>query len=96
MDESAPPPPEGTSGSSASRQGASPWQLMGLGVQFLGALLVCVAAGVWLDRRIGSGPWGVLGGLALAGGVFFRLVRPFLAGASGGKSGTPSGGRSAK
>lgn len=89
MDEVEPPGSPGAPGSTP--HAPSPWQLAGLGAQFLVALLLGVGGGAWLDRRLGSAPLGVLGGLVLAGAVFVRLVRPFLRNGARG----PGGGTSA-
>lgn len=81
MDESAHPGPPGRPGPPATRRTGrdpSPWALVGLGVQFLLALLGGIAGGGWVDRRFGSAPWGILGGVLLAGAVFVRLIRPYL------------------
>jgi len=81
MDESAPPDSPGLSGPPGTRKtkvDPSPWQLAGLGMQFLLVLLGGVAGGGWVDRRFGSAPWGILGGVLFAGAVFVRLVRPYL------------------
>lgn len=59
----------------------SPWALAGLGAQFFAAIFLFVTAGNWLDRRFGTSPWGLLGGLFFGGGGAFytsyrRLMRP--------------------
>jgi hypothetical protein len=84
MDESAPPVSPRATGRAGGRAGGpsrpepSPWRLVGLGGQLLVALWAGVSGGVWLDRRFGTGPWGMVGGVVFAGLVFARLVRPFL------------------
>lgn len=47
-----------------------------LGVQFAGAIILGVYAGLWADKRFGASPWGVLvgAGLGFAGG-FYSLYR---------------------
>lgn len=51
-----------------------------MGVEFIAAVGLCVAAGWWLDRRLGTSPWFMLGGLALgfAAGLYrlIGVVRP--------------------
>jgi hypothetical protein len=74
---------------SVPRPHPSPWQLAGAGMQLLVALLAGVGIGAWLDRRFGMSPVGVLGGVVLAGGVFVRLVRPFLSNGGGRPGGSP-------
>lgn len=48
----------------------------GLGAELLGALAVCGLPGIWLDKKLGTGPWltlvGVLLGIALG---LFQLIR---------------------
>jgi ATP synthase protein I len=50
-----------------------------VGFSFVLALVIGVAAGVWLDRHAGTSPWGVLGGFALgvAAGILnvYRATR---------------------
>jgi hypothetical protein len=97
MDEPAPPhhaehsPPSGRGPRGRPQPEPSPWRLVGLGGQFLVALLAGVFGGSWLDQRFGVGPWGMLGGLLFAGLVFARLIRPFLRdNAPAGSSSPPS------
>jgi F0F1-type ATP synthase assembly protein I len=59
----------------------SPWALAGLGMQFFMAILVFLYAGTWLDRRFGTAPLFLLGGVFLGGGGAFysgyrRLTAP--------------------
>jgi F0F1-type ATP synthase assembly protein I len=59
----------------------SPWALAGLGMQFFVAILLFVYAGNWLDRRLGSAPLFLLGGLFLGGGgSFWTAYRRLMAG----------------
>jgi F0F1-type ATP synthase assembly protein I len=54
----------------------SPWALAGLGMQFFAAVLFFVYAGSWLDRRFGTAPLFLLGGVFVGGGgVFYASVR---------------------
>ena len=51
-------------------------EFAGIGVQFALTLLVFVAAGVWLDRRLGTSPWLLLICVfAGAGGGFYSMIR---------------------
>ena len=51
-------------------------EFAGIGVQFALTLLVFVAAGVWLDRRLGTSPWLLLICVfAGAGGGFYSMFR---------------------
>ena len=53
-----------------------PNPMAGIGSQFAVTLLVCLFAGQWLDRRLGTGPWLMLVGMVVGGGVgFWTLVR---------------------
>lgn len=46
------------------------------GLQFALTFLVCGAIGWWLDRKFGSDPWLMIGGILLgAGGAMYSLVR---------------------
>jgi F0F1-type ATP synthase assembly protein I len=48
----------------------------GLGVQFAATLLLFVAAGIWLDRRLGTSPWLLIAGVLLGGsGAFYAILR---------------------
>jgi F0F1-type ATP synthase assembly protein I len=61
-----------------TRKGMSGSEFAGLGIQFAVTLVVFSLAGVWLDRRLGTSPWFliglVLGGFALAFWTMFRRV----------------------
>jgi F0F1-type ATP synthase assembly protein I len=51
-------------------------EFAGIGLQFAFTLLVFVAAGVWLDRRLGTSPWLVIVCVfAGAGGGFYSMIR---------------------
>ena len=52
-------------------------EFAGIGVQFALTILVFVAAGVWLDRKLGSSPWLLLicVFLGAAGGVYSMYRR---------------------
>lgn len=45
------------------------WRTVGelgtLGLSFVMALVIGTAAGLWVDRRFGTDPWGILVGFAL-------------------------------
>ena len=48
----------------------------GLGMQFAVTLLVFVAAGIWVDKRLGSEPWFLIAGVMLGGtGAFVAILR---------------------
>ncbi len=49
---------------------------MGLGVQFVVAILLFVYLGMWVDRKYGTAPWFLLTGTFVgAGGGFYSLYR---------------------
>ena len=58
-------------------QDAGPY--LGLAWQMLSAIVVFGGGGLWLDRRFGWTPWGVLGGMGLAfvaiGALLYRVLR---------------------
>jgi ATP synthase protein I len=56
---------EGTSG------GGSGSALMGLGLQFVIVILICLYAGMWLDRKLGSAPWMLVLGVAVGASAGF-------------------------
>ena len=68
----APPPApsaDGTAGGSVGR-------FLGLGVQFVVAILLFLYLGQWLDRRFGTAPWLLLACVFLgAGGSFYGIYR---------------------
>ena len=45
--------------------------LMGLGLQFVIVILVCLYAGMWLDRKLGSGPWMLVLGVVVGASAGF-------------------------
>ena len=46
-----------------------PNAMVGLGLQFVVTVLVCLFAGQWLDRRLGTTPWLLLAGVLLGGAL---------------------------
>ena len=53
--------------------------MVGLGVQFVVTILVCLFAGQWLDSKLGTTPWlllvGVLFGAALGFWMMLRVAK---------------------
>jgi F0F1-type ATP synthase assembly protein I len=51
----------------------------GIGLELAGATAGLALIGYWVDRRFGTGPWGILGGVAigLVGGLY-NMVRESL------------------
>lgn len=55
---------------------SSAGEVMGVGLQFAGAILIFLFAGRWLDDRLGTSPWLLLLGVFIgAGGGFYSLYR---------------------
>ncbi len=55
--------------------GADP-RLMGLGLQFVIAILLCLYAGMWLDAKLHTAPWLMLiGALIGASAGFYSMFR---------------------
>lgn len=51
-------------------------RLMGLGLQFVIAILLCMYAGMWLDTKLKTGPWLLLiGALIGASAGFYSMYR---------------------
>ena len=59
----------------SSKGGADP-RLMGLGLQFVVAILLCLYAGMWLDSKLHTAPWMMLiGALVGASAGFYAMFR---------------------
>ena len=58
------------------RNAQTAWKYSGLGMELVGAVVALVLVGYWIDRRFGSGPWGVLigAGIGIVGGMW-NLIR---------------------
>ena len=56
-------------GKAPGSRGDGPGPMVGIGVQFVVTILVCLFAGQWLDRRLGTAPWMMLAGMLLGAGV---------------------------
>lgn len=51
-------------------------EVMGVGLQFAGAILIFLFLGRWLDERFGTEPWLLLGGVLVGSvGGFISLYR---------------------
>ena len=56
--------------------GSGGGNLAGIGMQFAGVLLLCLAAGWFFDKKFESSPWGTLGGMMLGLGVgLYAMIR---------------------
>jgi ATP synthase protein I len=63
-------------GRSSAPQGVAAGGVMGVGLQFAASILLFLLAGHWLDGRLGSGPWLLLGGAMLgAAAGFYSMYR---------------------
>jgi ATP synthase protein I len=61
-------------------KGASGGQMAGLGLQFVISILLCLYAGMWLDKRLGTGPWLLLTGVVVGASVgFYAMYRAMMA-----------------
>lgn len=51
-------------------------RLMGLGLQFVIAILLCLYVGMWLDKKLNTGPWLMLAGAVIgASAGFYSMFR---------------------
>ena len=65
----------GKKGLGFTEKGTDP-RLMGLGLQFVVAILVSLYAGMWLDTKLHTGPWLMLiGALLGASAGFYSMFR---------------------
>lgn len=75
-----PPVSKRVPGNTNSSKDVSPWALAGLGAQFFAGILLFLYAGRWLDSRLGTEPYFMLGGVLLGGGgVFWSGYRRLMA-----------------
>jgi ATP synthase protein I len=49
----------------------------GVGLELAGAMAGLAFIGYWIDRRFGTGPWGILGGvvIGLVGGLYNMVTQ---------------------
>lgn len=66
----------------------------GIGLELAGVIGGLALVGYWIDRRFGTAPWGILGGvvLGLVGGLY-NLVRESLAASAEAKTEDEDAGR---
>ena len=65
----------GGKGIGFTEKGTDP-RLMGLGLQFVIAILLCLYAGMWLDTKLHTGPWLMLiGAMIGASAGFYSMFR---------------------
>lgn len=62
------------------RQARSLGKYAGVGLQFAASILLFLYAGQWVDRRLGSAPWGmIIGVFTGAGAAFYSMYRTLMA-----------------
>lgn len=63
----------------------NPWRYAHLGTQLAAAVLLGLFVGYWADKRLGSGPWGLLagGGIGVAVGLYLFMKEALGAGKDG-------------
>ena len=54
-----------------TQDGGSGSALMGLGLQFVIVILICLYAGMWLDRKLGTAPWMLVLGVVVGASAGF-------------------------
>ena len=73
-------PPRTPSGTAGGSGGVSAGQFAGVGIQFAASILLFLWLGQWVDRKLGTTPWGlVVGVFTGAGGAFFFMYRRLMA-----------------
>ena len=66
--------------SSDDRMARSAARYGGLGLQFAVSIVLFLYVGQWVDRRLGSKPWGLLVGVFVgAGAAFYSMYRRLMA-----------------
>jgi len=61
-------------------EGPSASQFAGVGLQFAISIIAFLYLGQWLDRKLGTAPWFLIGGVFLgAGGSFYSMYRKLMA-----------------
>ena len=58
----------------ASGEGASGTVLAGLGLQFVVMILLCLYAGMWLDKKLGTAPWLLILGMVVGASTGFYVL----------------------
>lgn len=69
--------PGGPAGGSGGVSGS---QFAGVGIQFAASILLFLWLGQWVDKKLGTAPWGlIIGVFTGAGGAFFSMYRRLMA-----------------
>jgi F0F1-type ATP synthase assembly protein I len=61
----------GPPGGREASGGASATEFAGVGLQFAASIVVCLFAGQWLDRKLGTAPWFLIIGVFFGAGTGF-------------------------
>jgi ATP synthase protein I len=70
----------GPPGGKGPDEGPSMTEFAGVGLQFAVSILVFLYLGQWLDRKLGTAPWLLMGGVFLgAGASFYSMYRKLMA-----------------
>jgi len=73
-------PANGPPGGKGAEGGPSASEFAGVGLQFAISILVFLYLGQWLDRKLGTEPWLLIGGVFLgAGASFYSMYRKLMA-----------------
>jgi ATP synthase protein I len=73
-------PASGPPGGKGADEGPSVSEFAGVGLQFAVSILVFLYLGQWLDRKLGTAPWLLMGGVFLgAGASFYSMYRKLMA-----------------
>ncbi len=77
---SQPPQPPQPPGPRDGHDGPTGAEFAGIGVQFAASILLFLWLGQWVDKRIGTAPWGlIIGVFTGAGGAFYAMYRKLMA-----------------
>jgi ATP synthase protein I len=74
MPEPKPSPRRSGSDGRSDREDQQWFRMVGIGFEFIAAVLVFAALGWWLDGRLGTEPWLMVAGVALGFGVGLWLM----------------------
>ena len=73
-------PTAGPPGGKGASSGPSATEFAGVGLQFAASIVLCLFAGQWVDRKLGTGPWFLIIGVFFgAGACFYSMYRKLMA-----------------